>query len=333
MASVAGLRLVDHLQRSSRLASGQNRGAANSAKKGSQGLGADSAERTHATKGAERLYERDILEGKLFDLSGSTAFVTGSARGMGAAIAVGMARCGAKVVVSDILPEDQMAPVVEKIHKLGRDAISLQCDVRDRKAVDDAVKKAADHFGSLDIMCANAGILGKLSHADSISQRNWHEVMGINVEGVYNCARAAYPLMKRGGYGKLILMSSIAAVRGFGAQVAYCSSKGALLSMAKSLAVAWGKDNIQASSRVNCLLGGAINTPFLDQVLNTPHKVDYILHRIPAGRLGVPEDIVGPAVFLASRASDYVTGTEVVVDGGGIQVPMLADQNPEDYQV
>ncbi|KAL4420594.1 hypothetical protein ABPG75_010250 [Micractinium tetrahymenae] len=275
-----------------------------------------------ATKGVEV-----PLKG-LFDLSGQVAFVTGAARGVGASIACAFAEAGAKVVLVDVRGEKEMAPVLEHIKSAGGQALAVQCDVRDRAQVDAAVKQAVDQFGRLDCMVANAGILGKLCRAESVPEESWREVMGINVEGAYNCAAAAYPHMKSAGRGKVILTSSIAGVRGFGAQVPYCTSKGALLPMAKSLAVAWGKDSIQ----VNVLIPGAINTPFLDSVLNTPEKVNEILRRIPAGRLGVPEDLAGPALFLASRASDYVTGAEIVVDGGGIQMPMLGGQTPEEYQ-
>ncbi|KAL4420621.1 hypothetical protein ABPG75_010277 [Micractinium tetrahymenae] len=264
-----------------------------------------------------------------------------------------------QVVLVDVRGEKEMAPVLEHIKSAGGQALAVQCDVRDRAQVDAAVKQAVDQFGRLDCMVANAGILGKLCRAESVPEESWREVMGINVEGAYNCAAAAYPHMKSAGRGKVILTSSIAGVRGFGAQVPYGTSKGALLPMAKSLAVAWGKDSIQARTsllcarvafdqfelsdrlrvvwgkaniQVNVLIPGAINTPFLDSVLNTPEKVNEILRRIPAGRLGVPEDLAGPALFLASRASDYVTGAEIVVDGGGIQMPMLGGQTPEEYQ-
>ncbi|GAB4822759.1 hypothetical protein N2152v2_009805 [Parachlorella kessleri] len=253
-----------------------------------------------ATRGVEKVYEEQLLN-KLFDLRDSVALVTGASGGIGACIAMGLARCGAKVVVCDQGPEAEMAPVVEKIKGMGAEALGIHCDVRNRQSVEQAAKRAVDHFGGLHVMVANAGVLGKLCKADQVEKQVWDEVMSVNLTGAYNCCAAAYPYMKQAGRGKIILLSSIAALRGFGAQV-------------------------------NCLLPGAINTPFLDQVLPTKEKVEYLLHRIPAGRLGVPEDIVGPVVFLSSHASDYVTGTDIICDGGGCQVPMLADQEPEDYQ-
>ncbi|KAL4436582.1 hypothetical protein ABPG75_003721 [Micractinium tetrahymenae] len=294
-----------------------------------EGLTEEERSRAGATGGVEWRERYNEHLANLFSLSGKTAFVTGAAQGMGAWVAMGMARCGADVALADVGNEEKLAGVAKEIRALGRKAIELKCDVKDHSAVERAVQQTVDQLGGLHILVANAGILGKLQPAAKVSQAVWREVMEVNVHGVYHCCRAAYPHMKAGGGGKIILMSSIAGIRGFGAQVAYCASKGALLPLSKSLAVAWGKDNIQ----VNCLLPGAINTPFLDRarVLNTDEKVQYIMDRIPAGRLGVGEDLVGPAVFLASPASDYITGAELVVDGGGTALPMLADQDPSSY--
>ncbi|PRW44424.1 2-deoxy-D-gluconate 3-dehydrogenase [Chlorella sorokiniana] len=246
---------------------------------------------------------------------------------MGSWIAMGMARCGADVALSDIGNEEKLEGVAQRIRELGRQALTLKVDVRDRPGVEQSMKDAAEQLGGINM--ANAGILGKLQAAHQVSRHVFREVMETNVTGVYNCCRAVYPHLKSAGGCKIIIMSSIAGIRRFGAQVAYCASKGALLPLSKSLAVAWGKENIQ----VNCLLPGAINTPFLDTVVNTKDKLDYLMDRIPAGRLGVGEDVVGPAIFLASHASDYVNGAELVVDGGGTALPMLKQQDPEEFKV
>ncbi|PRW44575.1 2-deoxy-D-gluconate 3-dehydrogenase [Chlorella sorokiniana] len=284
--------------------------------------------RVGATGGAEMKYEQQLLD-KLFDLHGKKAYVTGAAQGMGSWIAMGMARCGADVALADIGNEEKLEGVAQRIRDLGRKVITLKVDVRDRSGVEKSIKEASDKLGGINILVANAGILGKLQPADQVEAAVFQSVVETNVLGVYNCCRAVYPHLKMAGGGKIIIMSSIAGIRGFGAQVAYCASKGALLPLSKSLAVAWGKENIQ----VNCLLPGAINTPFLDTVLNTQEKLDYVLDRIPAGRLGVGEDVVGPAIFLASHASDYVNGAELIVDGGGTALPMLRQQDPREYEV
>lgn len=255
--------------------------------------------------------------------------ITGGAQGIGAAVALGMARSGADIIIADFAPQEKMDAVCEAVRSLGRKALGVHCDVRRRSLVDAAVEEAADKMGvGPDILFCSAGIIGRLERAEAVSHDGWTEVMATNVEGSYNAARACYPHMKEAGHGKVVFVSSIAGTRSAGTQVAYACSKGAVLPLARSLAAAWGKDNIQ----VNTLVPGAINTPFLDVMLANPKKLAYILGRIPLGRLGVAEDMVGPALFLCSHASDYVTGAEIAVDGGGAALPMLAGQNPEAYK-
>lgn len=281
--------------------------------------------RAPATKGAADRFKSD----RLFDLSGSTALITGAAQGIGAAIALGMAGCGADIILADFANEAQMTAVGDQIREMGRKAVEVKCDVRRRSLVDAAVADAVDKLGvGPDILVASAGIIGRLEAAHAVSHDGWTEVMATNLEGAYNSAQAVHPHMKQAGRGKIVLISSIAGIRGAGTQVAYACSKGALLPLARSLAAAWGRDNIQ----VNTLLPGAINTPFLNTMLANPKKLEYILGRIPLGRLGVASDMVGPALFLSSHASDYVTGAEILVDGGGAALPMLAGQDPEAYK-
>ncbi|EFN59245.1 hypothetical protein CHLNCDRAFT_50121 [Chlorella variabilis] len=254
---------------------------------------------------------------------------TGAAQGIGAAIALGMAGCGADIILADFANEAQMTAVGDQIREMGRKAVEVKCDVRRRSLVDAAVADAVDKLGvGPDILVASAGIIGRLEAAHAVSHDGWTEVMATNLEGAYNSAQAVHPHMKQAGRGKIVLISSIAGIRGAGTQVAYACSKGALLPLARSLAAAWGRDNIQ----VNTLLPGAINTPFLNTMLANPKKLEYILGRIPLGRLGVASDMVGPALFLSSHASDYVTGAEILVDGGGAALPMLAGQDPEAYK-
>lgn len=281
--------------------------------------------RRAATRDAADRFRAD----QLFDLSGSTAFITGGAQGIGAAIALGFAQHGANIVIADIANEDKAAEVVQAVEALGRRATFVQCDVRRRSLTDAAVLDAVKKMGvGPDILVASAGVIGRLERAENVSHDGWTEVFSVNVEGSYNAAHAVYPHMVKAGRGKVVFISSIAGIRGAGTQVAYAASKGALLPLARSLASAWGKDNIQ----VNTLLPGAINTPFLNTMLANPRKLEYILGRIPLGRIGVAQDMVGPALFLASHASDYVTGAEILVDGGGAALPMLAAQDPDAYK-
>eukprot|EP00887_Chlorella_sp_A99_P004911 scaffold4.g4911.t1 len=268
----------------------------------------------------------------------STAFITGGAQGIGAAIAVGFASCGADVALADIANEGRMTAVAEHIRSLGRRAAT--CDVRDRGAVDVAVRQAAEALGQgPDILIASAGIIGQLEAAQDVSHSGWKEVIETNLEGSYNAARSCYPYMKQRGRGKVVFISSIAGARGAGAQVAYACSKGALLPLSNSLAAAWGKDNIT----VNTLLPGAVNTQMLNVMVQTPEMLAYLLSRIPlaSGRTGPGRpwrssalaawgvETWGEADMDLITLTDAFACTYFPVDGGGLCLPMLPFQQPE----
>eukprot|EP01024_Parvocaulis_polyphysoides_P000486 TRINITY_DN10120_c0_g1_i1.p1 TRINITY_DN10120_c0_g1~~TRINITY_DN10120_c0_g1_i1.p1 ORF type:complete len:303 (-),score=40.69 TRINITY_DN10120_c0_g1_i1:446-1354(-) len=250
----------------------------------------------------------------LFQLQNQVALVTGCGAGIGKAACLALAQAGADVVISDIDPEHSECHQVEaSIKQIGRQALNLKLDVRDRLSVNGAMDKVRQQFGKLNILVCNAGILGEMQQPQDMKEENWDNVLGVNLYGARHCARAAYPLLKEAGAGKVIFMSSIAARYGSGPQSAYCASKGALLPLAKSLAIAWAKDNIQ----VNCILPGPIGTSFVNPVLSDEERRKYIIDRIPAGRLGTPADVVGAILYFSSASSNFVSGTELVIDGGG----------------
>ncbi|WIA14964.1 hypothetical protein OEZ85_001675 [Tetradesmus obliquus] len=249
----------------------------------------------------------------LFLLKNSVALVTGGAGAVGAAVSLALAKCGADVVVTDLRATPEAKALIGRLQDTGSRAMFLECDVRDRTAVDDVMKEVERKHGHLEVLVANAGILGEMQKPHELSEDNWRNIFATNVDGVFHTVRAAYPLLKQSKHSKVVITSSIAANYGYGAQAAYCASKGALLPLAKSLALAWAPDGIN----VNVVLPGASNTPFTKKILNTPEKVQYMKERIPLGRLAEPEDIAGPIVFFSSRAADYCTGTSLVVDGGG----------------
>lgn len=251
---------------------------------------------------------------KMFDLESKIAFVTGASGAIGSATALALARCGADVVVSDLeskLP--RLQELASEISALGKIAVPAVCDVRDQASVNSAVEIARKEFGRIDILVANAGVLGDLHKPQDMSDDNWREVFAVNVDGVFHTTKACYPLLKIGGKSKVVILGSIAGMYGYGHQPAYCAAKGALLPLGKSLALAWAKEGIN----VNLVCPGATNSPFTKKILSNPDKVAYMLDRIPLSRLAEPEDIVGPVVFFASHAADYITGTHLIVDGGG----------------
>ena len=247
----------------------------------------------------------------LFDLSGRKALVTGGNGGIGLGIALGLAGAGADIVIAGRNP-DKNAAAVEALRALGREAHALSVDVTDEAACRAMVAEAGERLGGLDILVNNAGI-SRGGRPETLTMESWRAVIDANLEAVFVGSQAAWPLMKQRGGGKIINVGSMYSLFGSGRTPAYAASKGAVVQLTKSLAIAWAPDNIQ----VNILLPGWIETEMTAPV-STPGGAfsEAIVQRTPARRWGVPTDFAGPAVFLASAASDFVTGTSLAVDGG-----------------
>jgi 2-dehydro-3-deoxy-D-gluconate 5-dehydrogenase len=242
-----------------------------------------------------------------FDLTGKVALVTGGNGGIGLGMAKGLADAGAILMVAGRDSEKNRRAV----ESLGRNADAIAVDMTDESGARAAVDAAVRKFGRLDILVNNAGINIRKSPQD-YSLEEWHRVLNINLTSLFVCCQAAYPhLCVRGG--KIINIGSMMSIFGASFAAPYGASKGAVVQLTKSLAVAWTADNIQ----VNAVLPGWIDTELTkgarEQVAGLHEKV---LARTPAGRWGVPDDMAGIAVFLASHASDFITGTAIPVDGG-----------------
>mmetsp|Transcript_12922 Transcript_12922/g.31680 ORF Transcript_12922/g.31680 Transcript_12922/m.31680 type:complete len:284 (-) Transcript_12922:23-874(-) len=206
----------------------------------------------------------------LFNLENKVAFVTGAAGAVGKPLCLGLARAGADVVASDVPSQlPNLEKLAGQVRALGRECLTVAADVTEVASVHNAMREADKQFGRLDILVSNAGILGDNVLPQDMSEENWQRVFAINLDGPFHVARAAYPLLKKSKNGKVVIMSSIAGQHGYGPQSAYCSSKGALVPLAKSLALAWAPDRIN----VNCVLPGAANTPFTTKVLGSKEKV------------------------------------------------------------
>ncbi len=248
---------------------------------------------------------------QMFDLGGKTALVTGGNGGIGLGIARGLARAGANIVVA-ARNASKTEEAVCDITSLGVKAVGVTMDVLDENSVSDGVSAAVSRFGGIDILVNNAGI-GIRKPPQDYSLEEWQQVVGINLDGTFLCSREVYPHMKSAGGGKIINIGSMTSVFGSDWVAAYSASKGGVVQLTKSLAVAWAADNIQ----VNAILPGWIHTdltaPIRDQFTD---RYEYIRSRIPHGRWGEPDEMGGAAVFLASAASDYVTGVSLPVDGG-----------------
>jgi len=248
---------------------------------------------------------------KMFDLTGKVAVVTGGNGGIGLGMACGLAEAGARIAVVGRNP-DKNAKAVEKIKALGGEAISVETDVCNADAVDQMVKTVVAAFGAIHILVNNAGTNVR-KRPEEYTEEEWHFVIDTNLTSAFLCSKACYAEMKKAGGGKVINNGSMLSIFGSPWGSAYGSSKGGIMQFTRSQATAWAEDNIQ----VNCFLPGWINTDLTrlarEQI---PTLNDKVLSRTPAGRWGEPEDLAGLAVFLASPASDFLTGTAIPIDGG-----------------
>lgn len=249
---------------------------------------------------------------EMFSLKSRVAIVTGGNGGIGKGIARGLAGAGANIVIA-ARNETKTAHAVEEMKKdFGVEVIGLKTDVSHDEEIYNMVKKTLDRFRKIDILVSNAGIaIHKLPQEMSIAE--WDENVGINLRSFFIAAKAVYPIMKERGGGKIISIGSMTSIFGVGALPAYGASKGGILQLTRSLAVAWASDNIQ----VNCILPGWINTDLsAGGKRDIPGLEEGVIARTPAGRWGDPIDLAGTAVFLASPASNFVTGVAIPVDGG-----------------
>jgi len=251
-----------------------------------------------------------IRAGALFDLTGAVAFVTGGNGGIGRGIALGLAGAGASVAVAARNVE-KTAATVEELSALGVRAIGLECDVLDRDSIDAAVARTVEECGRLDIVVPNAGVAAG-GQPESLPDETWKLVIDTNLTAVMHSVQAAYPHLKAGGRGKVITIGSMYSLFGAHNVSPYAASKGGVVQLTKSLATSWARDGIQ----VNCILPGWIWSEMTVGIKDNERMYDRIVDRTPEKRFGEPEELAGAAVFLASHASDFVTGISLPVDGG-----------------
>lgn len=246
-----------------------------------------------------------------FSLEGKVAIITGASRGIGKAIALRFAQAGASVVVSSRKLASVQA-VAGEIAAAGGQALSVQAHVGQAGDVEALVQRALDAFGRIDIAVNNAATnphFGPLLDAD---EGQWAKILDTNVTGCFRVCKAVAPQMAQGGGGKIINMASIAGLRPSPGMGAYSVSKASIIMLTQVLARELGPSNIQ----VNAIAPGVIKTRFSQILWQTPQFADPILSHLPLSRFGEPEDVAGLALFLASPASDYVTGSVLLVDGG-----------------
>ncbi|CAN5159746.1 glucose 1-dehydrogenase [soil metagenome] len=245
---------------------------------------------------------------KLFDLTGRVAIVTGGNGGIGLGMATGILNAGASVVIAGRNKEKSAKAAAS----LGDRARAIEVDVANEKSVAALVDQTVSAFGRVDILVNNAGIAIR-KQPETYSLDEWRQVIDTNLTSAFLCSQAVYPHMVKAGGGKIINIGSILSIFGIPVAVPYGASKGGIVQMARSFAAAWEKDNIQ----VNTILPGWIDTDLTETARTQIEGLnDRVLARTPAKRWGKPEDFAGIAVFLASTASDFVTGTAIPIDGG-----------------
>ena len=247
----------------------------------------------------------------LFDLSGRVAIVTGGNGGIGLGMARGLGEAGATVVIAGRDKEKSESAAAE-LRKTGAKVAGIVADITHEASCRSLVAAAVKAFGRLDILVNNAGINIR-KRPEEYTVAEWNTVLVTNLSSAFVCAQAAYPEMLRAGGGKIIKIGSMMSIFGTSFAVPYAASKGGIVQLTRALAAAWAKDNIQ----VNAVLPGWVDTDLTRRARQeVPGLHEQVLARTPAGRWGAPEDLAGIAIFLASRAADFVTGAAIPIDGG-----------------
>ncbi len=245
-----------------------------------------------------------------FSLQGKVAVVTGGSRGIGQAIALGIARAGADVVVaSRKLPD--LEKVAEEIKGLGRKSLAVAAHVGRVEEIDNLVSKVKEEFGRIDILVNNAATNPAMDSALDVSERAWDSIMNLNLKGLFFLSQAVARVMKEQGGGRIVNIASVAGITPDILPV-YSISKAGVIMATKVMASEWAKYNI----RVNTVAPGMTRTRFSEALWSNPDILQGAMFRTPMGRIAEPEEMVGAVIYLASDASSYVTGQVIAVDGG-----------------
>ena len=247
----------------------------------------------------------------LFNLSGKVAIITGGNGGIGLGMAQGIASLGARIVIAG-RNADKAEAALATLHDMAAEASFIAADVTQKAACLSLIAQTEELYGRVDILVNNAGTSIRKMPQD-FTEEDWHHVLDTNLTSAFLCSQAAYPAMLKAGGGKMINIGSMMSLFGAPYATAYAASKGGIVQMTRALATAWAKDNIQ----VNAVLPGWIDTDLTKRARQQVEGLhDSVAKRTPHGRWGTPADMAGIAAFLASSASDFVTGTAIPVDGG-----------------
>jgi len=245
-----------------------------------------------------------------FDLKGKTGIITGSGRGLGRAMAQALSMAGASVVIVDV-HDQEIAETVRLIESTDGQALGVHGDVSDSESVRAVVDQALNRFGAIDILVNNAGVAWRKPLLEE-TEENWNKMLSINLTGLFNCCRAVGPHMVSMRRGKIINIASTSGVEGEIGYTGYTTTKAGVILFTKTLALEWAQYNIN----VNAVGPGWFHTPLTDPLTKDPVRFEEIMRGIPKGRLAKPEEIGPLVVFLASKASDFMTGNVTFIDGG-----------------
>jgi len=246
----------------------------------------------------------------LFDLSGKVAVVTGTSRGLGQYFARALAKAGADLVITS-RKLSSLAEFKQEIESLGRRALPVQLDVLSQSDIENMVQTTIKEYGKIDILINNAG-LNIRKPTTEVTSQDWDTVLDTNLKGSFFCAQAVAKEMIKRNYGRIINVGSCTCVFGMEGIAAYTASRGAILAMTRSLAAEWGKFGIT----LNVLAPGWFKTAQNAVLYENKEWLNYITERIPLNRPGQPHDLDGAVIFLASDASEYITGQMIMIDGG-----------------
>lgn len=247
----------------------------------------------------------------MFDLTGKVALVTGGYHGIGRAIAEGLAEAGASIVIC-ARSYQRCLEACSEIGKVGVKTLPLRCDITKAEEISDLVRKTVEVMGRIDILVNNAGVGGSEKPILKMSEEDWDSAVDIDLKGAFLCTRAVVPEMIKQGGGKIINVASIAAMIGMPNMSAYCASKGGMVQLTKVMALEFIRHNIQ----VNALCPGYFLTPMNRKFFESEVGQKVVQRNIPMNRTGRVEELKGTAVYLASAATNFMTGSCIVIDGG-----------------